>query len=136
SGVRRGPRLTPGEDGVQPSLEIFFPLGGELTALDRQRSLDSLHPIDQLLDVFAGLGVIFLQVAARGHPLAKGVLEGMVRRPEWVGGRAGGEDAAVPGEEMLESQVGGEMAGGSGHAVVVERAMADEREGLRIAAPL
>src|SRR6266404_3487240 len=136
SGARRGPRLTPGEDGVQPGLKIFFPLGGQFTALDRKRSLDGLHPIDQSLDVFAGLGVIFLQVAAGGHPLAKRVLEGIVGGPEWVRGCGGSEKAAVPGEEMLESQVGGEMAGGGGDAVVVDRAVADEGERLRLAAPL
>jgi hypothetical protein len=37
-----------------------------------------------LLDVFAGLGVIFLQVAAGRHPLAERVFEGMVRGVEWV----------------------------------------------------
>src|SRR4029077_6351342 len=94
--VRRGQRLTRGEEGAQPSLEIFFPLGGEFVALDWKRSLDGLHPIEQLLDVFAGLGVIFLQVAAGGHPLAKGVFEGMVGGPEWVRGCGGSEQATVP----------------------------------------
>ncbi len=43
----------------------------------------------------------------------------MVGGVKGIGGRAGSEQAAMPGEEMLESQIGHEVAGGDGDAVVI-----------------
>src|SRR5260370_34352877 len=102
-GARLRFRLTPCEDGVQPRLKIFLSLGSQFAALDRKRRFDGFHPIEQLLDVFAGLGVIFLQVAVGRHPLAERVFEGVVRRAEWVGGAAGIEQAAMASETAVES---------------------------------
>src|ERR1700680_4020354 len=59
----------------------------------------------------------------------------MVRGAEGIGGSGRGEEATMPGEEILEAEVGGEMACASGDTVGVEWAVAGERQRLRFLAP-
>src|SRR6266849_8171491 len=94
--------LTLRQDGVQPGFKILFTLGPQLAALDGQCAFDGFHPMEQLLDVLAGLGVIFLQVAAGGHPSAEGVLDGMVRGCKGIRRGSRRQQSAVPGKKVLE----------------------------------
>src|ERR1700676_2545132 len=91
--------------------------------------------MEQLLDVFARLCVIFLEIPTGGHPPPKSVLHWVVGRVEGIGSCAGSEQSTMPGEGMLETKIGHEVSGHRGDAVVIERAMAREKERLRCVAP-
>src|SRR5207302_3952604 len=113
--------------------------------LDRQRPLNGVHPTEQLLDVFAGLGVIFAQVVAGGHPLTESVFDGMFkaigrigRIEEFAGIRkpSRSEHTAVPSEKVLKAQVRLKMTGGGRYAAVVIGTVANQLERLGLPIPL
>ncbi len=83
-----------------------------LRSTGRARSI-AFHPTEQLLDVFAGLCVIFLQVGGDRHPLAERMLYRMVGGIKWIRRGARRQQAAVAGEEIFEAEIGGEVAGGA-----------------------
>src|ERR1700676_546936 len=127
--------LTLSQNGVNASFKIFLTFRPQFAALNRKCALDPIEPIHQLLDVLSRLCVIFPGVVGDGHPLAEGVLDRVIGRRKRIRCRTGCEDAAVAGEKMLEAQIGGEMAGGGGDAVIVLRAMARQHQRFRLALP-
>lgn len=87
------------------------------------------------MDVFAGPGVIFLQIVRDGHPLAKGALDGVIGGVEGVGGGSRGEKSGVAGEKMFEAEVSNEMAFGGGEPGIVFGAVTRELERMGLAGP-
>src|SRR2546430_12769987 len=103
--------LALGQNRIQARLKVFLSFRPKLAARHGQRPLDCFHPIEQLLDVFARLGVIFLQVGAHRHPLPEGVLHRMIRRIERIRRRSRSKQPSMPGEKVLEAQIGHEVPG-------------------------
>src|SRR5580692_4849540 len=60
----------------------------------------------------------------------------MVGGVEWIRSSAGSEQAAVSGEEMLETEIGGEVTLGCGDAAVIFGTVARQHERLRLVHPL
>src|SRR5580692_264399 len=72
------------QDRIQPRLEIFFPFARQFASLDRQRRFYRFNPREQLLYVLSRFAVIFLQILAAAHPIAKHSLHRMIRTVEWI----------------------------------------------------
>src|SRR5580693_3987310 len=66
------------QDRIQPRLEIFFPFARQFASLDRQRRFYRFNPREQLLYVLSRFAVIFLQILAAAHPIAKHSLHRMI----------------------------------------------------------
>ena len=125
-----------GQDGIEAGLKIVFSFAGQLAAFDRKHGFEGFHPAEQLLDVFASLLVIQLQILGAGHPIPEGLLDWMIGVIERLLCGAWSEQTGVAGEKMFESEVDDEMASRSGRAIVIFRPLADEFEGLRSLDPL
>src|SRR5690349_5595827 len=128
--------LTLSQDRIQARLKILLSFTRKFAAFHRQGALHRFHPAEQLLDVLARLCGIFLAVALHRHPLPERLLERMIGAVERIGRGAGGQNARVPGEEMLKAEVRGKVAGGCGDAFIVGWSVAHEQERLRSLHPL
>src|ERR1700676_4977904 len=126
-----GRTLPLAQNRIQARFKIVFTLAPQFTAFHRQRRFYRLHPAEQFLDVLARLLVIQLQIFPAAHPVAKSLLERVVRSVEGVFCRARSQQSAVPGEQMLEAQISHEMPGALRDFVVVKFALADQHQWLR-----
>src|SRR5438552_3272083 len=127
--------LALGQNRVQARFKVFLSFRAKLATLHGQCPLDCFYPIEQLLDVFACLGVIFLQIGAHRHPLPEGVLRRMIRRIERIRRRSGSKQSSMPREKVLEAKIGHEVTRCGYKPTVVLRAVAGQHQRFRLALP-
>src|SRR6202008_5129733 len=109
---------------IQARLKVLLAFAREFAPFDRQGGFHRLHPRKQFLDVLPGFLVILLQIVPGCHPIPEGALDRMVGAFKRVRRLAGREQSCMSREEMLETQIRNQVAGGRSDAPIVGRPLA------------